>query len=43
MRKILSSNLEILSIIKDELTELISKYGDERRTQIIEADGEVTN
>nr|HRD16433.1 DNA topoisomerase 4 subunit A [Methanothrix soehngenii] len=43
LRQILSSNLEILSIIKDELTELISKYGDERRTQIIEADGEVTN
>ncbi len=43
LRQILSSNLEILTIIKDELMELISKYGDERRTQIIEADGEVTN
>lgn len=43
LRQILSSNLEILGIIKDELTELISEYGDERRTQIIEAEGEVTH
>ncbi len=41
LRQILSSNLEILSIIKEELTQLISTYGDERRTQIIEAEGEV--
>ncbi|HPT37290.1 MAG TPA: DNA gyrase subunit A [Methanothrix sp.] len=41
LKKILSSNLEILSIIKKELMELIRDYGDERRTQIIEADGEV--
>jgi len=41
LKKILSSNLEILSIIKKELKELIRDYGDERRTQIIEADGEV--
>ena len=41
LRQILSSNLEILCIIKEELTYLISTYGDERRTQIIEAEGEV--
>jgi DNA gyrase subunit A len=42
LRQILSSNLEILSIIKQELTELINTYGDERRTQIIEVEGEVS-
>ncbi len=42
LRKILSCNLEILSIIKEELTYLIKTYGDERRTQIIEAEGEVS-
>ena len=40
LRQILSSNLEILAIIKTELTELIKNYGDLRRTQIIEAEGE---
>jgi DNA gyrase subunit A len=42
LRQILSSNLEILCIIKEELTQLINTYGDERRTQIIEAEGEVS-
>lgn len=42
LKKILSSNLEILKIIKDELKELCETYGDERRTQIIEAEGEVS-
>ena len=41
LRKILSSNLEILSIIKKELEELISNYGDARRTEIVDAEGEV--
>ncbi len=41
LRKILSSNLEILAIIKKELEELISNYGDARRTMIIEVEGEV--
>ncbi|VVB73023.1 DNA gyrase subunit A [uncultured archaeon] len=41
LRQILSSNLEILSIIKEELSKLINDYGDERRTEIIEAEGEV--
>ncbi len=42
LRKILSSNLEILSIIKEELTMLVESYGDERRTEIIEVEGEVS-
>lgn len=42
LKQILSSNLEILRIIKDELKELCENYGDERRTQIIEAEGEVS-
>ena len=42
LKKILSSNLEILSIIKEELKELCETYGDMRRTQIIEAEGEVS-
>ena len=42
LKKILSSNLEILNIIKEELKELCETYGDERRTQIIEAEGEVS-
>ena len=41
LRQILSSNLEILSIIKEDLKYLCQTYGDERRTQIIEAEGEV--
>jgi DNA gyrase subunit A len=41
LRKILSSSLEILHIIKSELTELTKTYGDARRTQIIEPEGEV--
>jgi DNA gyrase subunit A len=42
LKKILSSNLEILNIIKGELKELCETYGDMRRTQIIEAEGEVS-
>jgi DNA gyrase subunit A len=42
LKKILSSNLEILNIIKEELKELCETYGDMRRTQIIEAEGEVS-
>jgi len=41
LKKILSSNLEIMGIIKEELRELCQAYGDERRTKIIEAEGEV--
>ncbi len=30
-----------MTIIKDELTEIADKYGDERRTQIVHAEGEI--
>lgn len=39
--KILSSESEILRIIKEELQELREKYGDSRRTQITEADEDI--
>ena len=39
--KILSSESEILKIIKEELQELREKYGDARRTQITEADEDI--
>ena len=35
-REILADPREILNIIKQELAELVGKYGDGRRTQIIE-------
>jgi DNA gyrase subunit A len=31
------------AIVRDELTEIVEKHGDERRTQIIADDGDVTN
>jgi len=36
LRDILANHSRIVSIIKDELTELRDKYGDKRRTEIIE-------
>ncbi|MDD1741927.1 MAG: DNA gyrase subunit A, partial [Methanotrichaceae archaeon] len=42
LKNILSSRDEILKIIKQELTELVQEYGDERRTQIIELTGDVS-
>jgi DNA gyrase subunit A len=41
LRKILASREEILKIIKQELRELCESYGDERRTEIIEQEGEI--
>jgi DNA gyrase subunit A len=41
LRQILSSEREILDIIKNELSELSEVYGDQRRTQILAAAGEV--
>ncbi|HSX01523.1 MAG TPA: DNA gyrase subunit A [Candidatus Saccharimonas sp.] len=35
LEKILSSEAEILKVIRDELEEMKAKYGDERRTQIV--------
>lgn len=42
-RAILASEKLVCDIIRDELLEMKSKYGDERRTQIIPAEGEMTN
>ena len=42
-RAILASEKLVCDIIRDELIEIKSKYGDERRTQIIAAEGEFTN
>jgi DNA gyrase subunit A len=41
LKKILASREEILNIIKEELRELCDSYGDQRRTQIIEEEGEI--
>lgn len=43
LKEILSSSIEILDIIKSELKDLVDKYGDDRRTEIIEPEGEVSN
>ncbi|HRW82652.1 MAG TPA: DNA gyrase subunit A, partial [Methanothrix sp.] len=40
-REILADPREVLNIIKQELSELVGKYGDGRRTQIIEAEEEI--
>jgi DNA gyrase subunit A len=40
-KEILADSKEVLNIIKQELSELVGKYGDARRTQIIEAEGEI--
>ena len=42
-RAILASEKLVCDIIRDELLEMKAKYGDERRTQIITAEGEMTN
>ena len=42
-RAILASERLVCEIIRDELLEIKSKYGDERRTEIIAAEGEMTN
>ncbi len=41
LKKILASEEEIMGIIKEELVGLKEKYGDERRTEIIEYEGEL--
>jgi len=41
-RDILASHDKILIIIKDELVEIKNKYGDKRRSQIIEVEEEIT-
>ncbi len=40
-RSVLKSRAKVLSIIKEESEELVKKYGDERRTQIVAAEEEI--
>jgi len=42
LKEILASEPLRMSIIKDELTEMKERYGDERRTQIIHSDDDIT-
>ena len=42
MRAILASDALLLEVIKDELTEIKALYGDKRRTEIIEDEGDIT-
>ncbi len=42
LKEVLADINKILGIIKDELREIKRKYGDERRTEIIEVAGEMT-
>ncbi len=41
LKTILDDENEILNIIKDELRDMISKYGDERRTGIVAAESDI--
>ncbi|RMF44890.1 MAG: DNA gyrase subunit A [Deltaproteobacteria bacterium] len=42
LKEILASEVEILKIIKEELQEVRNRYGDARRTEIIEARGDLS-
>ena len=42
LKEILASEVEILNIIKGELTEIRERYADKRRTEIIEKKGELS-
>ena len=42
LREVLASEEKVLGIIKEELTELRQRYGDERRTEILEEAPELT-
>lgn len=42
LQDILANVARQRSIVRDELTEIVDKYGDERRTQIIAADGDLS-
>jgi DNA gyrase subunit A len=41
LREILGDEARVLGLIKDELTEIAEAYGDERRTEIAHAEGEI--
>ena len=43
LESILTNESKLLGVIKDELRELREEYGDDRRTSIMEADGQVTH
>ncbi len=40
-RSVLKSRRKVLDIIKEETLEILKKYGDERRTQIVAAEGDI--
>jgi DNA gyrase subunit A len=42
LKNILSSETLIMQIIKDELAELRERYGDDRRTEVIQSDDDIT-
>ncbi|WP_372480672.1 DNA gyrase subunit A [Halomicrobium sp. HM KBTZ05] len=43
LQTILDSESELLTVIKDELREIKAEYDDDRKTSILEAEGEVTH
>jgi len=43
LKSVLADEETLLGVIKDELREIATEYGDERRTAIVESDGEVTH
>jgi len=43
LESVLADEQKLLGVIKDELREIAAEYGDERRTAIVESDGEVTH
>jgi len=43
LQSVLADEEKLLGVIKDELREIAQEYGDERRTEIVESDGEVTH
>ena len=43
LKDILAKEERQRAIVRDELADIVSKYGDERRTKIIAADGEITD
>jgi len=42
LKEVLASEKKVLGIIKEELTEIRDKYADERRTQILEAEAQLS-
>ncbi|SDJ90193.1 DNA gyrase subunit A [Halovenus aranensis] len=43
LERVLASEEKLLSVIKDELREVAEEYGDERKTSILEDEGQVTH